>query len=63
MAICTHAMLTKLELEKTNSPPINVLKKITEILEVPLEELLREDEEVVTTKDLLNDSNLTLFMY
>lgn len=59
----SYDALTKLELGKTNSPPINVLKKIAEILEVPLEELLREDEEVITTQDLLNDPDLTVLMY
>lgn len=59
----SYDALTKLELGKINSPPINVLKKIAEILEVPLEELLREDEDVITTQDLMNDPDLTVLMY
>lgn len=59
----SYDALTKLELGKINSPPINVLKKIAEILEVPLEELLKVDEDVITTQDLMNDPDLTVLMY
>jgi len=61
--IYSYDALTKLELGKVKSPPLNVLKKIAEILEVPLEELLRGDEEVVTTQDLLKDPDLMVLMY
>lgn len=59
----SYDALTKLELGKIKSPPLNVLKKIAEILEVPLEEFLRGDEEVVTTQDLLKDPDLMVLMY
>jgi len=57
-----HA-LTKLEMGKVKSPPLNVLKRIAEILEVPLEEFLREDDEVITKEDLMKDPELMVLMY
>lgn len=61
--IYSYDALTKVEMGKVKAPPLNVLKRIAEILEVPLEEFLREDEEVVTTQDLLNDPDLNILMY
>jgi transcriptional regulator with XRE-family HTH domain len=61
--IYSYDALTKLELGKVKDPPINVLTKIAEVLEIPLEEILKEDERVMLANDLLKDPDITVLMY
>jgi Helix-turn-helix. len=60
--IYAYDALTKLELGKVKDPPINVLERIAEVLDVPLESLIKGDE-VVTEEDLLKDPDITILMY
>lgn len=60
--IYAYDALTKLELGKLKDPPINVLEKIAEVLDVPLESLIKGDE-IVTEEDLLKDPDITVLMY
>ncbi len=61
--IYSYPALTKLERGKLEDPPISVLAKISEVLNVPVEELLSEDEEITLYDDLLTDPDLALLMY
>ena|GEM_PF-2209085 len=61
--IYSYHSLTKLELGKLKEPPITVLTKISEVLNVPVEELLSEDEMVFLDDDLLKDPDIALLMY
>jgi len=61
--IYTYDALTRLELGKLKDPPTRVLRKIAEIFEVPLEELLREEERVAIASDIVKDPDMMLLMY
>ena len=61
--IYTYDALTRLELGKLKDPPTRVLRKIAEIFEVPLEELLREEERIAITSDIVKDPDIMLLMY
>jgi transcriptional regulator with XRE-family HTH domain len=61
--IYSYHALTKLERGKLKDPPITVITKIAEVLNVPVEELLSEDEKFIFYDDLLKDPDVTLLMY
>jgi len=61
--IYTYDALTRLELGKLKDPPTRVLRKIAEIFEVPLEELLREEERIAIASDIVKDPDIMLLMY
>lgn len=61
--IYTYDALTRLELGKLKNPPTRVLKKIAEVLEVPLEELFKEEERVAIASDIAKDPDMMLLMY
>ena len=58
----SYDALTRLELGLIRQPPIEVVAKIAEILDVPIEELISEGEPQLE-EDLLKDPDLTILMY
>ena len=60
--VYSYDALLKVELGKIKHPPIEVVAKIAEILEVPIEELISEGEPQLE-EDLLKDPDLTILMY
>jgi len=61
--IYTYDALTRLELGKLKDPPTRVLAKIAEVLGVPLEELLKEEERIAIASDIVKDPDVMLLMY
>jgi len=59
----SYDALTKVELGVVKSPPVAILKKIADIFEIPLEELIKADDELITADDLLKDPDMKLLMY
>ena len=60
--VYSYDALLKVELGRIKHPPIEVVAKIAEILEVPIEELISEGEPQLE-EDLLKDPDLTILMY
>jgi len=60
--IYNYDTLTNVELGKIRQPPIEIVAKIAEILDVPIEELISEGEPQLE-EDLLKDPDLTILMY
>jgi len=60
--VYSYDALLKVELGRIKHPPIEIVAKIAEILEVPIEELISEGEPQLE-EDLLKDPDLTILMY
>jgi len=60
--VYSYDALLKVELGKIKHPPIEIVAKIAEILDVPIEELISEGEPQLE-EDLLKDPDLTILMY
>ena len=60
--IYSYDALTRLELGKVKDLPVTVFAKISEVLNVPVEELLSEDDRVFIDDELLKDPEVVLIM-
>ena len=60
--IYSYHALTRLELGKVKDLPVTVFAKISEVLNVPVEELLSEDDRVFIDDELLKDPEVVLIM-
>jgi len=61
--IYSYNALTRLELGKVKDLPVTVFAKISEVLNVPVEEFLSEDDRVFIDDELLKDPEVVLIMY
>ena len=61
--IYSYDALTRLELGKVKDIPVTVFAKISEVLNVPVEEFLSEDDRVFIDDELLKDPEVVLIMY
>lgn len=61
--IYSYDALTRLELGKVKDLPVTVFAKISEVLNVPVEEFLSEDDRVFIDDELLKDPEVVLIMY
>ena len=60
--IYSYDALTRLELGKVKDIPVTVFAKISEVLNVPVEEFLSEDDRVFIDDELLKDPEVVLIM-
>lgn len=60
--VYSYDALLKVEFGRIKHPPIEIVAKIAEVLEVPIEELISEGEPQLE-EDLLKDPDLTILMY
>jgi transcriptional regulator with XRE-family HTH domain len=60
--IYSYDALTRLELGKVKDLPVTVFAKISEVLNVPVEEFLSEDDRVFIDDELLKDPEVVLIM-
>jgi len=61
--IYSYDALTRLELGKVKDLPVTVFAKISEVLNVSVEEFLSEDDRVFIDDELLKDPEVVLIMY